>query len=208
MLIKESGEHLLQVVNDILDLSKIESGAFDVAAEAFELAPLIERCVQIMRAQADKTGVTLATDVDAGLPELVADQRACRQILLNLLSNAVKFTDRGGRVVCSAHRDGRRVSIQVRDNGIGIAAEDLPRLGQPFVQADSGYDRRHEGTGLGLSVVKGLVALHGGQMLIDSAPGKGTTVTIHLPLAGGRDSVTPLPRVRQVLDGQRLARRA
>ena len=208
-LIKESGEHLLQVVNDILDLSKIESGTFDVTPEPFELPPIAKRCVQILRPQAEQAGVELSLEVEPGLPEIVADPRSCRQILLNLLSNAVKFTDRGGSVVCSVRRDGRRIALAVRDTGIGIAADDLPRLGQPFVQADSGYDRKHEGTGLGLSVVKGLVQLHGGQLRIDSIKGKGTTVLVLLPIsANGHETVTQLPRIKQVIESQRAARRA
>ncbi|WP_095407403.1 ATP-binding protein [Mongoliimonas terrestris] len=190
-LIKDSGEHLLQVVNDILDMSKIEAGSFDVTPEPFDLKPVLDRCVQIMEPQAKQAGVTLRLDVEDNMPELVADRRACRQIILNLLSNAVKFTDRGGEVVCGARRDGRRIAFYVRDNGIGIAPEDLPRLGNPFVQADSGYDRRREGTGLGLSVVKGLAALHGGDMTIDSALGVGTTVTVSLPLNCDREA-TPI----------------
>ncbi|WP_141703346.1 sensor histidine kinase [Methylobrevis pamukkalensis] len=181
-LIHESGEHLLQVVNDILDMSKIEAGNFDVTPEPFDVASVMERCVQMVKPQADVAKLDLISSVEAGLPELVADRRAFRQIMLNLLSNAIKFTDANGTVVCGARRTGRSIAIFVKDNGIGIAAKDLPRLGNPFVQADSGYDRRHEGTGLGLSVVKGLVALHGGSMKIDSVLGSGTTVTVTLPI--------------------------
>jgi cell cycle sensor histidine kinase DivJ len=191
-LIKESGEHLLQVVNDILDMSKIEAGSFDVTPEPFDLPPVVDRCRQLMTPQAENAGVSLQLDVEENLPELCADRRACRQILLNLLSNAIKFTDRGGRVICGARREGRRIALFVRDTGIGIAPEDLPRLGNPFVQADSGYDRKHEGTGLGLSVVKGLANLHGGSMSIDSRLGEGTTVTVFLPISGDREPA-PFP---------------
>ncbi len=191
-LIKESGEHLLQVVNDILDMSKIEAGSFDVTPEPFDLAPVVERCRQLMLPQAEAAGIALDLAVEAGMPELCADRRACRQILLNLLSNAIKFTDHGGRIVCGARREGRRIVLFVKDDGIGIAAEDLPKLGNPFVQADSGYDRKHEGTGLGLSVVKGLARLHGGSMAIESTLGKGTTVTVTLPIAAADREPTPL----------------
>ncbi|MBH0237163.1 PAS domain-containing sensor histidine kinase [Methylobrevis albus] len=195
-LIHESGEHLLQVVNDILDMSKIEAGSFDVTPEPFDLGAVIERCRQMLAPQAEAAKVVLRADVEPDLPELVADRRACRQILLNLLSNGIKFTDCGGEIVCGARRNGRTVSIFVKDNGIGIAAADLPRLGNPFVQAQSGYDRRHEGTGLGLSVVKGLAALHGGTMTIDSVLGAGTTVTVTLPLNAEKDVTVRLPSRR------------
>ncbi|WP_181708477.1 PAS domain-containing sensor histidine kinase [Chthonobacter rhizosphaerae] len=206
-LIKDSGEHLLQVVNDILDMSKIEAGSFDVTPEPFDLKPVLDRCGQIMEPQAQQAGVAVRIDVEDNLPELVADRRACRQIALNLLSNAIKFTDRGGEVVCGARRDGRRIALYVKDNGIGIAPEDLPRLGNPFVQADSGYDRRREGTGLGLSVVKGLAALHGGTMTIDSALGVGTTVTVTLPINCDREP-TPLTTRQTRSDGGTIYRAA
>ncbi|SON54863.1 Histidine protein kinase DivJ [Hartmannibacter diazotrophicus] len=209
-LIHEAGEHLLQVVNDILDMAKIEAGNFDVLAEPIEVAPLLDRCLQLMQRQAETNGLNLRTDVEPNLPELVADQRALRQILLNLLSNSVKFTDAGGEIVCGAKRTGRSIALFVRDDGIGIAPADLPRLGTPFVQADTGYNRRHEGTGLGLSVVKGLVALHGGSLKIDSELGMGTTVTVTLPCRGDSDAPT---RLRPALTGDaapaaRLAKRA
>ncbi len=210
-LIKDSGEHLLQVVNDILDMSKIEAGSFDITPEPFEIAPVVERCRQIMSPQAARAGVELVTTVEAGLPEVVADRRACRQILLNLLSNAIKFTDEGGRVECGARCNGAEFQLFVRDNGIGIAAQDLPRLGNPFFQAECGYDRRAEGTGLGLSVVKGLATLHGGTLTIDSTPGRGTTVTVSLPVRPEHDRgrLLPLP-VRRPLPAEPgpLARRA
>jgi cell cycle sensor histidine kinase DivJ len=181
-LIHESGNHLLQVVNDILDMSKIEAGTFDVVPEPFDLAPLLEGVRQMMALQADERGLDMTLDLPLRLPELVADRRACKQILINLVSNALKFTDRKGRVTIGARLDGDSVAMYVRDTGIGIADKDLQRLGTPFVQADSGYDRRHEGTGLGLSVVKGLAHLHGGVMKIESRLGEGTCVTVRLPL--------------------------
>jgi len=197
-LIHESGSHLLQVVNDILDMSKIESGTFDVVAEPFDLTALLESVRQMMGLQADERGLRLALQMPAlPLPEVVADRRACKQILINLLSNAVKFTDRGGLVQLGARIEpGAVVAVFVRDNGIGIAEKDIARLGTPFVQADSGYDRRHEGTGLGLSVVKGLAELHGGTMQIESRLGEGTCVTIRLPLdVDARERPQAAPRV-------------
>jgi cell cycle sensor histidine kinase DivJ len=116
------------------------------------------------------------------LPEIVADKRAFRQILINLLSNAVKFTDRGGRVTVAVAADSGALVVTVEDTGIGISAEDLPRVGRPFFQARAAYDRKHDGTGLGFSIVRGLVLLHGGQVEIASRLGEGTRVTVRLPL--------------------------
>ncbi len=195
-LIHESGAHLRQVVNDILDMSKIEAGTFDVVPEPFDLLNLIDGVRQMMTHQADERGLTLKLAGGFDLPEVVADRRACKQILINLLSNAVKFTDRGGSVSLGARREDDLVAIFVRDTGIGISEKDLRRLGTPFVQADSGYDRRHEGTGLGLSVVKGLADLHGGTMTIESRLGEGTCVTVRLPIDGdGARPNRPAPRV-------------
>ena len=195
-LIHESGSHLLQVVNDILDMSKIESGTFDVVAEPFDLAALFDSVRQMMALQAEERGLRIAVAPTSPLPEVVADRRACKQILINLLSNAVKFTDKGGSIQLGARIEGEQVAIYVRDTGIGISEKDLVRLGTPFVQADSGYDRRHEGTGLGLSVVKGLTELHGGTMRIESRLGEGTCVTIRLPLdAETVERPQPSPRV-------------
>ncbi len=181
-LINESGKHLLQVVNDILDMSKIEAGSFDVVTEPFDPAALIESIRSLMVLQAEERGLAFRLDLPPRLPELVADRRACKQILINLVSNAVKFTDRFGTVTLGARVEGGDIAIFVRDTGIGIAEKDIDRLGTPFVQADCGYDRRHEGTGLGLSVVKGLTRLHGGTMKIESRLGEGTCVTVRLPL--------------------------
>ncbi len=196
-LIHESGAHLLQVVNDILDMSKIESGTFDVVTEPFDLPPLLESVRQMMTLQAHERGLHLRLEAPGDVPEVVADRRACKQILINLLSNAVKFTDKGGTVTLGARIENDDVvALWVRDTGIGIAEKDIHRLGTPFVQADSGYDRRHEGTGLGLSVVKGLTELHGGTMRIESRLGEGTCVTVRLPLdSEAVERPAPTPRV-------------
>jgi len=183
-LIHESGEHLLSVVNEVLDMSKIEAGKFDIVAEHFDLSALIKLCCEIMGAQADKKTISVTMELDADLPELAADKRACKQILLNLLANAIKFTDAGGRVTVTATRLGAAIEFSVADNGIGIAAQDISKLGNPFVQAESSYDRSYEGAGLGLSVVKGLVKLHGGNFKIESQLGEGTRVAIRLPVDG------------------------
>lgn len=181
-IIRDSGQHLLDVVNTLLDMSKIETGNFDFMPEPFVVAPLVNGCCDLIGLKADQAGVQLAREIAPDLPEFAADRRACRQILINLLSNAVKFTPRGGRITVTVRRDRDRLLFVVSDTGIGIRAEDLPRVGDPFFQASASYDRPHEGTGLGLSVVRGLVHLHRGSLTLESAPGKGTSVTVSLPI--------------------------
>jgi cell cycle sensor histidine kinase DivJ len=181
-IVRDSGGHLLQVVNTLLDISKIKAGHFDVLPEPFEIGGFTHGCCDLMALKAERAGVTLARKISTNLPELVADRRACKQILINLVSNAIKFTPPGGRVTVAAERQGDRILFVVSDTGIGIDGQDLPKLGVPFFQARSSYDRRYEGTGLGLSVVRGLVGLHRGSMTIESAPGEGTAVTVNLPI--------------------------
>lgn len=190
-LIHASGQHLLDVVNGILDMSKIESGTFEILTETVDIAPLVRSCCQMMQAQAEERGIALAHGDLSGLPEIAADRRAVRQMLINLLSNAIKFTDRGGSVKVAVAVGEGVMTLAVADTGIGIAAADLPRLGTPFVQADASYERRYEGTGLGLSMVKGLAALHGGRLTIESHLGVGTTATVTLPIG------TVAPEARQ-----------
>ncbi|WP_162901395.1 ATP-binding protein [Breoghania sp. L-A4] len=194
-LIHDSGQHLLQVVNDILDMSKIETGNFELVCEPFVLERCMRECADMMGEQAKKRGVKLTLSVPDNLPEVAGDRRACKQILINLLSNAVKFTNAGGSLTMGAARNGKMVDLYVRDTGVGISQEDLPRIGTPFLQVDNGYDRNHEGTGLGLSVVKGLVALHGGDFFIESELNVGTCVTVRLPAhvaAHVAQAVTPI----------------
>jgi cell cycle sensor histidine kinase DivJ len=186
-LIHESGEHLLAVVNGILDMSKIEAGKFSIVREPFCVDDLVESCCDVLRHTAEKKGLTLTIQVADGLPELAADKRACKQMLLNVISNAVKFTENGGWVRVAASVEGENMVFTVSDNGIGIAEKDLPRLGNPFVQAAGSYDRSYEGAGLGLSVVRGLAKLHGGSLDLESALGQGTTVRIVLPLEAGAE---------------------
>ena len=182
--IHESGQHLLQVVNDILDMSKIEAGKYMIVREPFAVKKLIDVCCEVTRQEAEKKEIRLSVDAMPGLPELAADKRAVKQMLLNLISNAIKFTDQGGWVRISARIEGNSVALIVADNGIGIAEADLAKLGNPFVQADNSYDRQHDGAGLGLSVVKGLARLHGGDLSLASQLGEGTVATISLPLGG------------------------
>ena len=185
-LINASGHHLLSVVNGILDMSKIETGNFEITPEPFAPARLIRNCCDLLMLKASEGGVELVPRIADDMPEIFADKRAVNQILLNLVSNAIKFTDRGGRVIVDARREGRCVALTVEDTGVGIDADDLPRVGEPFFQARASYDRRHEGTGLGVSIVKGLVKLHGGDLDIRSRPGEGTRVTVRLPIDSER----------------------
>ncbi|WP_036286424.1 ATP-binding protein [Methylocystis sp. ATCC 49242] len=181
-IISNSGHHLLEVVNTILDMSKIESGSMQIFPEPFSLPALIDQCCDMVQLKADQSAVTLLRDYRRDIDDLVADKRACKQILLNLLSNAVKFTPANGKVKIRLAPEGNHLGISVIDSGIGIAPADLARLGDPFFQASASHDRTHEGTGLGLSVVRGLVGLHGGSITVESAPRKGTSVTVRLPL--------------------------
>lgn len=196
-LINESGDHLLNVVNEILDMSKIEAGKFTIVAEPFDVTGLVKSCSDLMKHQAEKKKIKLETRIEGLQPELVADKRACKQMLLNLLSNAIKFTDEGGHIYTSVRRAADSIEITVADNGIGIAEKDLANLGNPFVQAESSYDRSYEGTGLGLSVVKGLVRLHGGSLDMKSELGSGTVVTIRLPIEAASIESVDEPRVQE-----------
>jgi two-component system, cell cycle sensor histidine kinase DivJ len=181
-LIHDSGHHLLSVVNLVLDMSKIETGNFVITAEAFWPVPVIRNCCDLMALKARDSGLGIAVNLPADLPEIVADKRALKQMLLNLLSNAIKFTDRGGEVRVGAAIEDGEIVIAIEDTGVGIDEADLPRIGDAFFQASASYDRTHDGTGLGLSIVKGLVALHGGRLDVSSRVGIGTTMTLRLPL--------------------------
>ncbi|OBQ96299.1 PAS domain-containing sensor histidine kinase [Mesorhizobium sp. AA23] len=183
-LVRESGQHLLSVVTSILDVSRIEAGAYATELEPFRFADAADMCRSMMRPLAEAKSIALGAQIAPHAGEINADRRAVQQILINLVSNAVKFTPDGGSVVIGAKRVGSRLHFWVSDTGIGIADEDMANLGKPFMQIQNDYTRRFEGTGLGLSLVKGLVALHEGTMSIESAPGEGTTVTISLPVNG------------------------
>ncbi len=181
-LINDSGQHLLSVVNGILDISKMETGNFEIAPEPFAPRTALLHCCNLLALKARDNGVDLITRAAEDLPVMNGDPRAFKQIALNLVANAIKFTERGGSVTVSATVEGPRLMLAVTDTGIGIDAEDLARIGDPFFQAGKTYQRKHEGTGLGLSIVKGLVSLHDGEMNVRSTLGEGTTVTVTLPL--------------------------
>jgi cell cycle sensor histidine kinase DivJ len=181
-LINDSGQHLLSVVNGILDMSKMESGNFEISPEPFAPRPALLHCCNLLALKARENGVDLITRAPEDLPVMTGDPRAFKQIALNLVANAIKFTERGGSVTVQAAIEGTRLMLRVTDTGVGIAADDLKRIGDPFFQAGKTYQRRHEGTGLGLSIVKGLVGLHNGEMNVQSRVGEGTMVTVALPL--------------------------
>jgi cell cycle sensor histidine kinase DivJ len=181
-LINDSGQHLLSVVNGILDMSKMEAGSFEIEPEPFAPRPALVNCCDLLALKAREAGIDLVARAPDDLPDVDGDPRAFKQILLNLVSNAIKFTERGGSVTVSAAVEGTNLALRVTDTGVGIAADDLKRIGDPFFQAGKTYQRRHEGTGLGLSIVKTLVALHGGTISVASKLNEGTTVSVLLPL--------------------------
>ncbi|MGB8137773.1 MAG: PAS domain-containing sensor histidine kinase [Pseudolabrys sp.] len=201
-LINGSGRHLLSVVNGMLDASKIEAGHFELARERFLPGSAIENCVDLLALQAREEGIELRLRLAQNLPEVAADKRAFSQILINLISNAVKFTPRGGCVTISASCDGSNLVLTVEDTGVGIEQHDLARLGGAFFQTSSCHDRRHDGAGLGLSIVKGLVKLHDGEIDIRSRVGEGTRVTVRLPIGQSGDW-TPTEAVKLVTESHR-----
>jgi two-component system, cell cycle sensor histidine kinase DivJ len=183
-LVYQSGTHLLSVVNTMLDMSKIENGRYELMPEPFNIVAAVRTCEAMLEWQAQNKGVALNNRVTRDLGEVNADQRAIQQILINLVGNAIKFTEPGGAVTIDAAIVGGDLAITVSDTGIGIAADMLEQVGKPFVQLQSEYSRQYEGTGLGLSLVKGLVALHGGTFDITSEPGKGTAISVTISIDG------------------------
>lgn len=181
--ILKSGQHLLSLINDILDMAKIESGKMTLHYEAVSIHDVCADAARLMRGKVAEAGLTLTLDVPETLPELQADHRGLKQVMLNLISNAVKFTPEGGQIQVRAERlASGMVQLSVTDTGIGIAAEDVARLARPFEQVEGQHSKTTQGTGLGLALTKSLIELHGGEMWIDSEPGQGTTVAFTLPL--------------------------
>jgi len=177
--IHSSGNHLLDLINDILDMAKIEAGKVQLSPRPLDPMEAIETAVRLTRRRADEKGLQIIVDAE-NLPEIEADHRAVKQMLINLLSNAIKFTDQGAVMVRGrTHRDG--VMLRVADTGCGIAPEQLPRLAKPFEQVETELSRNHSGTGLGLALTKSLAEMHGGELKIESDVGKGTIVSIYLP---------------------------
>jgi signal transduction histidine kinase len=182
--INASGRHLLSVINDILDLSKIEAGRYELDERPVDVPRTIEEAIRLIRPRLDDGHLHLSRRIARDLPALRADERSVRQILLNLLSNATKFTPRGGRIQVRSrlNRQGE-FEMTVADSGIGMRPKDIPRALEPFVQLDGVMNRKFAGTGLGLPLVRSLAELHGGRMAIESEPARGTTVTVAFPRA-------------------------
>ena len=177
--IHASGQHLLELINDILDMAKIEAGKLDFTDEELDVAGLVEASIVLVRARAGQTGVTLVVAVADDLPKLCADVRKTKQILINLLSNAVKFTPAGGKVTVEAYVDpGGEYVLRVSDTGIGIKREDIAKVMAPFGQVESGITRSYEGTGLGLTLTQALLKQHGGRLEIASKADEGPTGTV------------------------------
>ncbi|MEA2699841.1 MAG: hypothetical protein QOI66_4112 [Myxococcales bacterium] len=188
-----SGRHLLQLVNDILDISKVEAGRMDLACEATPIGAVVDVARSVITAVANKKGIDLEVEVSPDLPDLFVDPGRIKQVLYNLISNAIKFTPAGGMVRVSALVDGDQVKIMVADTGIGIAREHLPRLFREFEQLPQAAGTRPEGTGLGLALTKRLVELHGGTVRVDSELGKGSTFSVFLPLRQPEEQPSPSP---------------
>jgi cell cycle sensor histidine kinase DivJ len=182
-LIHASGHHLLSLIDGILDMAKLDAGAAELRREAFAPGPAITHCAELLALDAKQAGLALQVDLRPDLPDIVADKRAFKQILINLLSNAIKFTERG-TIHVSAAADGSDLMVAVEDTGIGIAAADLPSVGNAFFRAGVSNPQRRDGTGLGLSIVKDLVRRHGGELELHSRAGEGTRVTVRMPIAG------------------------
>jgi signal transduction histidine kinase len=182
-----SARHLLQLINDVLDLAKVEAGKMELHPETFLARKAIEEVAAVIKGIAQKKRIVVGIEIGAGLDAITLDQHKFKQVLYNLLSNAVKFSDEGGQVDIHARRlDPHRFEVQVRDTGIGIKAEDINRLFTEFEQLDSGTARRFEGTGLGLALTKKIVEFQGGRISVESEPGKGSVFTVVLPVMTGK----------------------
>ena len=179
--ILSSGKHLLSLIGDILDLSKIEAGRMELQLEEFNVAAALGNTLTLIRERAQQHGIGLSLEVEAGLGDMRADQRKIKQIMLNLLSNAVKFTPDGGHITVHARLNGDVLEVAVTDTGIGIAPADQATVFEEFRQAGGSYSNKQEGTGLGLALTRRFVELHGGSMGLQSAPGQGSTFTFTIP---------------------------
>jgi signal transduction histidine kinase len=179
--ILESGRHLLSLINDILDLSKVEAGRMELELSEFDLPTAIDNALILVRERASRRGIRLGSTVDPRLAMIDGDERKVKQVLLNLLSNALKFTPEGGRIDVGARLDGESAEVSVTDTGIGIAPEDQQAVFEEFRQVGTA-DKKAEGTGLGLALSRKFIELHGGRIWVKSEPGTGSTFTFTLPL--------------------------
>src|SRR5262249_14426815 len=197
--IKSSGEKLLALINDILDLAKIEAGKMQVRLEEFSIHDVAEGLLNMFRPMAEKKNIDLRGQIDTGIPVLRQDVAKLQQILSNLLSNAIKFTPEGGRVVLRAEADPLHVVLTVTDTGVGIAFEEQDLVFEKFRQSGNPLTREHAGTGLGLSIVRELAKLLGGEVTLQSELGRGSTFTVRLPL-----QLTEEPRLEFDLADERI----
>lgn len=213
-LIHQSGMHLLETVNMLLDMSKIEAGKFELQIDAFAPEALLAPSIGMVEPMARTKRIGIAADIAPDLPHMQGDERACRQIAINLLSNAIKFSDPGSEIRVTLYRQGRHIALTVKDKGIGMSPEVVARLGEPFYQAQDGHARKFEGTGLGMSIVKGLIELHEGQLDVQSRLGKGTSITVLMPIDGpsarpvSDDVVTQMPEARSAESEPQPVRRS
>ena len=184
--IKQAAEHLLELINSILDVSKIQAGKLSVVKEPVELMPILSSCLLIVEAKAREKGIEVRSQLPGQFPLLLGDGLRLKQILINLLGNAVKFTPEGGRIRVEAEPAGpEHAAITVTDSGIGMSPGEIETALRPFGQIDTGFNKRHEGTGLGLPIAYALTRMHGGDLRIESEKGRGTRVRIILPTARG-----------------------
>ncbi|MEM8919921.1 MAG: HAMP domain-containing sensor histidine kinase, partial [Pseudomonadota bacterium] len=196
--ILQSGQHLLDMINDILDMAKIEAGKMSISPRQIDPIEAVDAAVRMIRRRALDKQIELTLHANGDLPEIEGDHRAIKQMVLNLVSNAIKFTDPGGKIDVTAETEDRFIAVRVKDSGIGIPAEDLPRLAQPFEQASADETRNSQGTGLGLALTKSFAEMHGGHLTIESVVGEGTTVAFFLPIEQG-------PRTQKTNDKVRAA---
>jgi signal transduction histidine kinase len=182
---QKSGRHLLSLINDILDLSKIEAGQLNLSTDRFKISDVIQNAIDLSKPFAQSKNLLLTSVVDPEIPEIISDQFRVQQVIINLVNNALKFTEVGS-VKVEAFKNGRYLVVRVIDTGIGIEASHIDALFKPFIQIDAGITRKHEGTGLGLSISKKLMTMLGGTISVESKPEKGSTFTIELPLGNNK----------------------
>jgi signal transduction histidine kinase len=180
--IRDSGRHLLDLINDLLDLSKIEIGLAELCEDTVDVRVLIQTCLKVVKVRAAEAQLTLQSQLPHQALMARVDERKLKQMILNLVSNAIKFTPARGEIGIAAFlAENGDLIVEITDNGIGIASDDIPRIMEPFVQVDAALDRKYTGTGLGLPLTKTLIELHGGSLKLDSTPGRGTIATLQLP---------------------------
>jgi two-component system cell cycle sensor histidine kinase PleC len=180
--IRKSGQFLLDVINDILDMSKIEAGRIDLELSQVEMSTMLDEVMRLVGPRAAESKIDLTYDVGE-IDPFTADRRALKQVFINLISNAVKFTPENGKVAIKARQDAESIIVQIVDTGIGIPQRDIEKLGKPFEQVENQFTKSRGGSGLGLAISKSLVDLHGGTLSISSKEGAGTTVIVRLPRA-------------------------